>query len=262
MKRLVLLVAVFAGLALSSASLFAADLPVVRQPNDPAFSAADRSALSAAWAAVEKLLRPGYSLTRLVHLSGRQWADADYAQFVAGALQSAGYATLLATGTWAGATRTWVLAGVPVSLGLAYLPIEAAPSLLTSNSAIGQIAWQGGSSGTSFDARYQSFSQALALAPNVPPAVTLSLGERYAVIDVTTTFQVLGTDPDDGILFYDWQLTDGTRITDPRATLWYTFREVGDVTLNVAAFDVRGGRTDVSLEVEVLAEKPDCGCGD
>ncbi|MCX6092281.1 MAG: hypothetical protein NTX23_05390 [Candidatus Bipolaricaulota bacterium] len=260
MKRLALFVAVFAGLALSSVSLFAADLPVVRQPNDPVFSAADRSALSDAWTAIEKLLRPDYSLTRVVQLSGRQWADTDYAQFVAGALQSAGYTTLLATGMWAGATRTWVLAGVPVSLGLAYLPVEAAPSLLTSSSAIGQIAWQGGASGTSFDARYLSFSQAVALSPNAPPAVILSLGGGDAVVDVTTTFQVLGTDPG-AIFFCYWEFGDGTRIADARLTLWHTFRETGDVTVNVAVFGVRGARTDLSLVVEVLAEKPDCGCG-
>ncbi len=261
MKRLVLLVAVFAGLVVSSALLLAADLPVVRQPNDPAFTAADRNALSAAWTAIENLLKPGYSLTRLVQLSGRQWADADYAQFVAGALQSAGYTTLLATGTWAGATRTWVLVGVPVSLGLAYLPVEAAPSLLTSNSTIGQIAWQGGASGTSFDTRYLGFVQALALAPNAPPAVAIEIGGKWVVVDETATFLVLGSDPDGGILFILWRFGDETTIADTRSVLWYTFREVGDVTVTVTVFDDRGARTDLSLAVEVLAVRPDCGCG-
>jgi hypothetical protein len=260
MKRLVLVIALFVGLAVSSLPLVAADLPVVRQPNDPAFSAADRAALATAWTAVEKLLKPEYSLARLVHLSGHEWADADFAQFVAGTLQSAGYTVLLASGPWAGTTRTWILVGVPVSSGLAYLPVEAAPSLLTSSSAIGQIAWQGGASGTSFDSRYLDFTQAQALAPNAPPAVTVVVAERYAVVDETTTLMVNGSDPDDAILFYAWQFSDGTKIADPRATLWYTFREVGDATVHMTAFDVRGGRTDLSLVVEVLAERPDCGC--
>jgi hypothetical protein len=261
MKRLVLVIALFVGLAVSCLPLVGAELPVVRQPNDPAFSVADRAALAAAWTAVDKLLRPDYTLARLVHLSGREWTDADFAQFVAGTLQSAGYTVLLASGPWAGdTTRTWILVGVPVSAGLAYLPVEAAPSLLTSSSTIGQIAWQGGASGTSFDSRYLGFSQASALAPNVPPAVTVRVAEQYAVVDVTTTFMVTGSDPDDAILFFDWTFSDGTKIADPRATLWYTFREVGDATVNVTAFDVRGARTDLSLAVEVLAVEPDCGC--
>lgn len=260
MKRLVLLLAVFAGLALSSVSLFAADLPVVRQPNDPAFSAADRSALSAAWTAIEKLLRPGYPLTRVVQLSGRQWVEVDYVQFAAGVIQSAGYAVSLATGSFAGAPRTWILAGVPVSLGMAYIPVEAAPSLLPSSSWIGRIAWQGGVSGTSFDSRYFAFAEALPLPANTAAAFVVS-DSPYVVVDETATLQVLGMDPDGGILFCFWSLGDGTEEAKPGNILWHTFREVGQVPVAVSVFDMRGGRVDLSITVDVLAEKPDCGCG-
>lgn len=261
-KRILVLVVLSLGLAASSLPLAAADLPVVRQPNDPALTAADRTALASAWAAIETLLRPGFVLSRVVQLSGRQWAESDYVQFTAGVIQSAGYAVSLATGIWAGASRTWILAGVPVSLGITYIPIEAAPSLLPSTSWIGQIAWQGGVSGTSFDARYLSMTGATALAPNMPPAVNVSVAERYAVVDETTTLMVTGTDLDGVILFFDWTFADGTRITDPRATLWYTFREVGETTVRVAVYDTRGGRANLETRVDVLAVRPDCGCGD
>jgi hypothetical protein len=189
------------------------------------------------------------------------WGDADYVQFAAGTLQSAGYAALLASGPWDGAAnRTWILTAVPLTSGVGYIPVEAVPSALASSSTIGQVAWQAGVAGTSFDSRYLRFTQAVPLAPNMPPAVTLSIGERYAVIDVTTTFQVMGTDPDGMILTYVWTISDGTTIVDPRATLWYTFREIGDATVTVTVIDTRGGRTTASEEVEVLAEKPDCGC--
>lgn len=260
-KRALVLVVLSLGVAAGTLPLVAADLPMIRQPNDPAFSAADRSALSTAWTAIERLLKPGYDLPRIVAVSGRQWTDADYVQFAAGALQSAGYTPMLATGAWAGVTRTWALIGVPVSLGMTYIPVEAAPALLVSGGSIGQIAWQGGVSGTSFDARYLTFTQATAIAPNMPPAVSLSPTERYVVVDETTALMVIGADPDGVILFFDWTFSNGTRITDVRATLWHTFRETGRATVNVTAVDARGARTNLSLDVEVLAERPDCGCG-
>lgn len=260
--KCLLLAVLVVGLATPSLSLLASDLPVVRQPSDPALAATDRAALAAAWTAIETALRPGFVLSRVVQLSGRQWAEAEYVQFAAGVIQSTGFATSLVTGSWGGAPRTWIVAGVPVSFGMTYIPIEAAPALLASKSWIGQIAWQGGASGTSFDVRYLGFTQAVPVAPNAPPAVNLGVAERYAVVDETTTLMVTGTDPDGALLFFDWLFSDGTRITDPRATLWYTFREVGNATVGVTVFDTLGGKTSLSMVVEVLAERPECGCGD
>jgi hypothetical protein len=262
MKRVVLLIVVGVCLSVAPLSIAAADLPVVRQPGDPSYSVADRATLAAAWTEMEALLRPVFSLSRLLPLRDLSWGDSDYVQFAAGTLQSAGYATLLATGPWdGGATRTWILAGVPLSNGVGYIPVEAVPSALASSSTIGQVAWQGGATGTSFDSRYLRFAQAAPLAPNMPPAVALSIGERYAVVDVTTTFQVMGTDSDGGILGYIWTISDGTVIVDPRATLWYTFRQTGDATVTAVVLDTRGARTTLVEQVEVLAERPDCGCG-
>ncbi len=263
MKRLLPLAIVLALVVSFSISVLGADLPVVRQPNDSVYSAADRAALATACAAIEDLLRPDYSLSRLAHVGGLVWGDADFVQFAAGTLQAAGYTVFLASGAWgADATRTWILAGVPLSSGLGYIPVEAVPSALASNFTIGQIAWQGGVSGTSFDSRYQSFAQATALAPNSPPVVVLSIGERYAVKDETTALQVLGTDPDDAILGYVWTISDGTTIDDRGRTLYYTFNDVGDATVTVVVLDVRGARTTLSEDIEVLAERPDCGCND
>jgi hypothetical protein len=260
MKRLLLLLIVlFVSLAVSTSSLLGADLPVVRQPNDPAYVAADRAALAAAWTAVEGILKAGYPLSP-VQMGKLGWSDADFVQFAAGTLQSAGYTVLLATGSWAGTTRTWILVGVPLSSGLGYLPVEAAPSAFASNYAIGQIAWQGGVSGGSFDARYLSFSQAAALAPNSPPAVTLSIADRYVIVDETTTLMVTGRDPDGAILAYVWTFSDGTKIAGTQPVQWYTFRDTGDATVTLTAIDTRGARTTQSVVAEVLAVKPDCGC--
>jgi len=262
MKRLVLLIALFVSLVVATLSLAGADLPVVRQPNDPGYSAADRAALAAAWTAVEGILKAGYPLSS-VQMGKLGWSDNEFVQFAAGTLESAGYTVLLASGSWAaGTTRTWILVGVPISGGLGYIPVEAAPSTLGSSSAIGQIAWQGGVSGGSFDPRYLSFSQAVALAPNLPPAVTLSIAERYVVVDVPATLMVTGSDPDGAILAYLWILSDGTEIAGTQPVLWYTFREVGDATVTLTAIDTRGARTTLSAEAEVLAVKPDCRCND
>jgi len=262
MKRLLLLIVLFVSLAVSTLSLVGADLPVVRQPNDPGYSATDRAALAVAWTAVEGILKAGYPLSPL-QMSKLGWADSDFVQFAAGTLESAGYTVLLASGSWAGGTtRTWILVGVPISGGLGYIPVEAAPSALGSSSAIGRIAWQGGVSGISFDSRYLSFTQATVLAPNSPPAVTLSIAERYVVVDVPATLVVAGSDPDGAILAYLWTFSDGTKIASMQPVLWYTFREVGDATVTLTAIDTRGARTTQSVVAEVLAVKPDCGCND
>jgi hypothetical protein len=260
MKRLVLVIALFVSLVGSTLPLVGADLPIVRQPNDPAMSAADRAALAAAWTAVEGILKAGYPLSP-VQMGKLGWSDADFVQFAAGTLESAGYTVLLVTGSWsAGTTRTWILVGVPISSGLAYIPVEAVRSAVTSSTAIGQIAWQGGASGSSFDPRYLSFTQAVALPPNSPPAVTLSIA-GYVVVDETTTLMVTGSDPDGAILAYLWTFSDGTKIAGTQAVLWYTFRDTGDATVTLTAIDTRGARTTQSEVAEVLAEKPDCGCG-
>ncbi len=261
MKRFFVCAILGAGLLALSSAAFAADAPIVRQPNDPALTSSDRAALAAAWSAVGQLLTPDYQLASLVHLSGRTWAEADFVQFAAGVLQGAGYAVDLATGPWAGGTtRTWILVGIPSSQGLAYFPVEAAPSLLPAYGAIGQIAWQGGVAGSSYDVRYLTFSQATPLAANLPPAVTLSVAPHYVVANETTTLIVSGQDPDGEILFNLWTFADGTTVADPRPVLWHTFRKVGTTTVFVSVFDTRGGHTDLSEELDVLAEKPDCGC--
>jgi hypothetical protein len=262
MKRLLLLIALFVSLVVSTLSLVGADLPVVRQPNDPGYSAADRAALAAAWAVVEGILKAGYPLSPL-QMGKLGWSDSDFVQFAAGTLESAGYTVLLASGSWAaGTTQTWILVGVPISGGLGYIPVEAAPSALPSNVAIGQIAWQSGVSGTSFDPRYLNFTQAIVPAPNSPPAITLSIAGRYVVVDVPATLIGAGSDPDGAILAYLWMFSDGTKIAGTQPVLWYTFRETGDATVTLTVVDTRGARTTVSAEAEVLAVEPDCGCND
>jgi hypothetical protein len=238
-----------------------ADLPVVRQPNDPAYSAADHTALAAAATAVEGILNAGYPLSRL-QMSKLGWSDDDFVQFTAGTLESAGYTVLLAGGSWAGTARTWILVGVPLASGVGYIPVEAARSALTSSYAIGQIAWQGSVPGTSFDSRYLGFTQALAPAPNSPPAVTLSIADRYVVVGETTTLMVTGRDSDGVILAYLWAFSNGTTIAGAQPVLWYTFGKTGDVTVTLTVIDTRGARTTLSVVAEVLAEAPDCGCND
>jgi hypothetical protein len=261
MKRLLLFSVLFVSLVVSTLSLVGAELPVVRQPNDPDYSAADRAAIAAAWTAVEGILKAGYPLSS-VQMGKLGWSDSDFVQFAAGTLEFAGYTTFLATGSWAaGMTRAWILVGVPISGGLGYIPVEAAPSALGSSSAIGQIAWQNGVPGGSFDSRYLNFTQAVALAPNSPPAVRLSIAERYVVVDVPATLMVTGSDTDGVILAYLWALSDGTKIVGTQRVLWYTFREVGDATVTLTAIDTRGAQTTLSVEAEVLAVEPDCGCG-
>ncbi|MEW5827163.1 MAG: hypothetical protein AB1778_10075, partial [Candidatus Bipolaricaulota bacterium] len=117
--RLGLAVVLLAGSLASVAT--AADLPVVRQPNDPAYSAADRTALAAAWAAVDPILAAGTPIPAF-RLVQNGWSERDFLLFAAGTLQSAGYSVFLATGALTpGVEHTWLLVGVALPGGTGYL---------------------------------------------------------------------------------------------------------------------------------------------
>lgn len=262
MKRLLLLTALVVSLGILTLPLVAADLPVVRQPSDSAFSAADRAALASAWVAIQDTLKADFSPARFAHLQGLSWSDADFVQFAAGTLQAAGYTVLLATGSWAaGTSHTWILVTVSASFGPTYVPVEAVPALLPSASMIGEIAWQGGVAGSSFDVRYLTFEQAVALPPSPPPSVAFHVADPFVVVDAPATLMVTGSDPSNAILAYLWTFPDGTKIADTRLVFWYTFHQVGEATVILTAINVRGARTSLSDTVNVLETGPDaCDC--
>ncbi len=262
MKPLLVLTALVVSLGVLTLPLVAADLPAVLQPSDSAFSAADRAAMASAWAAIQDTLKADFSPARFAHLQGLTWSDADFVQFAAGTLQAAGYTVLLATGSWAvGTSHTWILVGVPVSFGLAYVPVEAAPAMVPSSSKIGQIAWDGGVAESSYDARYLTFEQAAVLPPNSPPNVAFHVADAFVVVDEPATLMVTGVDPNNAVLAYIWTFSDGTKIADTRLVFWYAFHSVGEATVNLVAISVRGARTSLSDTVNVLEVAPeDCHC--
>jgi hypothetical protein len=261
MKRLLLLTALVISLGTLTLPLVAADLPVVRQPSDSAFSAADRAAMASAWVAIQDALKADFSPARFAHLQGLSWSDADFVQFAAGTLQAAGYTVLLATGFWGGMSHTWILVTLSASFGPTYVPVEAVPALLPSSSMIGQIAWQDGVAGSTFDVRYLTLEQAVALPPSSPPSVAFHVADPFVVVDAPATLMVTGSDPSNAILAYLWAFPDGTKIADTRLVFWYTFRQVGEATVNLTAISVRGARTNSSDTVNVLETGPAaCDC--
>ena len=133
--------------------------------------------------------------------------------------------------------------------------------MVTSRSALGQIAWQAGAVNTSFDTRYVSFSQAVPPAPNVPPSVVLSVADSFVVAGSTTTFVVTGGDPDGFVLAYIWTFEDGTRVIDTRPVFWHVFSDTtGKSTVVLEVVDNRGTRTSTSVTKSVVSTAPDCGC--
>jgi hypothetical protein len=256
MRRIGLLLV--ASLVLLSAVSFAETVTVL-QPSDSGYSSTERTALLAGADAVQKVLNEGFPFPRF-RLIQQGWTDDAFIQFAAGTLRSAGYSVVLAEGTMSGVARTWILVGIDLGSRTGWIPVEAAASWVSSEYRLGEIAWQGGVAGGSFDSRYLAFSQTVALAPNAPPAITLTEPNRNVIVDVRATFQAVGSDPDGTIIAYQWTFGDRDTLTDTHATVWYAFKDAGEQTVHLVVIDNRGGRTTASVTVDVLAEDPGCGC--
>jgi hypothetical protein len=239
--------------------VLAAQTVTVLQPSDAGYSSAERAALLAGATAVQNILDEGFPFPRF-RLIQQGWTDDAFIQFAAGTLRTAGYSILLAQGTISEAAHTWILVGIDLGDRTGWIPVEGAASWVSSEYRIGEIAWQGGVAGGSFDSQYLTYSQTVALAANVPPQISLNDLNRNVVVDVKATFQAVGSDPDGTILAYEWTINGRDTLIDTRSTLWYTFSKTGKATVDLVVIDNRGAKTTASVTVDVLAEDPGCGC--
>lgn len=225
-----------------------------------AYTGPDRAAFTAGVDAIGRQLQAGYPVprARLVKLG---WSEPQFVDLAAGTLRQAGFRVLLADGDFAGTPHTWILVGIELSAGYAWVPVEASPVWLSSEWQFGAIAWQG-APGAAFDPRYSAFTATRELAANRPPQIVLMPPRTAVVIDEDTTFLVTGSDPDGTIIAYIWTIDGEETLVDTRAMFRYAFSKLGEHHVALEVVDNLGGRTAASVDLEVLAEDPGCGCHD
>jgi len=236
----------------------AADLPVVLQPTDPSFSASDRAAISSGIAEIERILREGYPVPTH-RLSGRGWLDRDFVLFVAGILGSNGYETAVVEGSVSGGSRCWVLVGIPLEAGTAWIPIAAAPGEVRTSSRLGKIAWAG-SSETALDSAYLSFDRVVELAPNAAPTVSIAV-IGYVVAGMDTSLHAHAADRDGTIIAYSWTIEGDDEVYEETDAIFsYAFPETGKYDVTLVVYDNRGALGIATETVNVKGEW-NCNCG-
>lgn len=237
----------------------AADVPVVLQPMDAAFSPSERAVLLAAAQDVERILQQGYP-TSYSRLASSGWLDRDFVVFAAGTLQFSGYEVIVVEGDdGSGGNRLWILVGIALGERTGWIPVEATPSQVGASWLLGRIPWIG-ISGTEFEAFYLAFDRVVELVPNTPPTAQItSIG--VVVIDEQTAIHGRAEDRDGTIIAYVWSI-DGEEIEVSTSFVFrHTFIALEEYEVTLVVFDNRGAQATASGLVEVLAERTCSRCG-
>ena len=235
----------------------AADVPVVLQPTDSAFSSSDRAVLLAAAEDVERILRQGYPIG-YSRLASSGWLDRDFVVFAAGTLQFAGYEIAVVEGSdGSGGNRLWILVGFSLGERVGWIPVEATPSEVGAPWLLGRIPWAG-VSGSEFDASYLAFERVVGLAVNAAPTARIARAGAV-VVDELTSFSGRAEDRDGTIIAYAWSVDGEALEVSTNFVLRYTFTEVEEYELTLVVFDDRGAQATATEIIEVLADR-DCSC--
>jgi hypothetical protein len=239
-------------------TLLGAEVPVVLQPGDDSFTAADRAAIAAGTAELDQVLREGYPVPTF-RLNG--WMDADFAVFVAGYLGSSGYEAVVVEGSGpsGGEHRVWVLAKFVLEGGVLWVPIEVAPSVVGTSARLGIVAWSDGQQ-TEFGSSYTNFDRVVELASHPAPTVKISVSAQ-PVAGVSAPIHALST-ASPVIIAYVWTIEgdDLVYVETNAATFRYTFPAAGAHNVSLTVYDRWGNRGTDTKEVDVSDEGFSCGC--
>jgi len=249
-------VAVVAFVLLASISLVGADAPVVMQPNETAYSAADVAALSEEIAALERFLSNSPLASRRT-FAPNEWQSADFAAYTAGILDGAGYEpALVSSSGWEGSAHTWLLVGVPVGATTAWIPVEASPAAGQSQQILGHVPSSTNASGeTWFEEPYSLFDSVVSLSPNLPPVATIrALSLTVETRDLLRFYSIGSRDPDGVVTLYQWDFGDGEIIETTNTYARHEFRNPGNFHVTLTVFDNRGERA--SAQIQLFAAEP------
>ena len=236
--------------------------PEVRQPDS--YNALQRGVLSMATAELEKLLGDS-SLGSRMRLDEREWTSQEFSAFTAGALTQLGYETVVVSGQGSSKPHVWVLVGVDVGDGTAWIPVEATPTSGVAQNSLGHVAWGGGDQ---YAETYLQYDRVLDLGFNLAPnAVVRAPAAAPFLGEFARFLAVQSRDPDGEIILYVWKVDEGKRPAMTKAGFYdHVFEREGSHTLTLTVVDSRGMRasTAVSFNVYVYDDEPgesDCGCG-
>lgn len=256
--------AVLVALILSSFSLVGqGTTPLIAQPDEAGYSAAERAALDSGIRDLERLLAD-WTLGPRRRLGEAGWNAARFAAYTAGALERLGYQTVVVERTSeTGAVRTWVLVGLDLGARTAWIPVEPVTDPSQQQTTLGSVARDGEQSGAlRFDARYTAYEAVVDLPPNAPPvaAITPTLNELEG--GSSAWFGHRSADPDGEIVLYQWTFDDDATSPMTGSSTWYDFPSLGFHTITLTVTDSRGAQASATHTVEVVPPPDNCGCGD
>jgi len=261
MKRWMMVVSMVALCA--SFLVTAEETPPVVQVGEAEYSASVRAALDEAIHGLERVLRDA-DLGSQKGLGQNGWNALDFAAYTAGSLEHHGYRTAIvrrADGT--AEARVWVLVGLELHGTTAWVPVEPLPDPLRRQSALGVVPTVETPGGElRFDKRYVAYDSVVQLPPNVPPVAAIRppaqpIEEKTAI----AWFGHASFDPDGEIVLYRWTFGGDKPQTTISSSTWHTFPAIGIYTIVLTVTDSRGTQSSTSLNVEVVEESEDCGCG-
>jgi hypothetical protein len=261
MKRWMMVVSMVALCASFLAT--AEEAPLVVQTGEAEYSASLRAALDEAIQVLERVLRDA-DLGSQKGLGQNGWDAVDFAAYTAGALERHGYRTAIVRrndGTAEG--RVWVLVGLELPGATVWVPVEPLPDPSRRQSTLGVIPTVETPGGElRFDERYVAYDSIVQLVPNVPPvAVIRPPAQPIEENTATAWFGHTSFDPDGEIVSYQWTFGGDEAQTTISSSTWHTFPAIGIYTVVLTVTDSRGAQSSTSLNVEVVEESEDCGCG-
>jgi len=262
MKRWMMVVSMVALCASFLAT--AEETPPAVQVDEAGYSASLRAALDEAIQELERVLRDA-DLGSQKGLGQNGWDAVDFAAYTAGSLERHGYRTAIVRRDAAAAeARVWVLVGLEFHGTAVWVPVEPLPDPSRRQSTLGGIPAVGtpGGEGLRFDERYVVYDSVVQLPPNVPPVAAIRppaqpIEEKTAI----AWFGHASFDPDGEIVSYRWTFGGDEPQTTISSSTWHTFPAIGTYTVVLTVTDSRGAQSSTPLNVEVVEESEDCGCG-
>jgi len=253
-----------------SFSALAAEIPVILPPNTTAYTVTEVAALTAGIATLREVLSDyAYGSYRYFDPAD-DWMSSDFAAYTAGTLASLGYEMRLVKGEgWVDGEHTWVIVGIPLVGQVAWVPVEASPSLGKRQSILGTIpSFTDGAGAMWFESAYTSFAAEVTLPANLPSIAAIRVISSSGIVGQEVTFLgVTSRDPGGEIIRYKWDL--GGLSTSEAVTVRYIFTAAGTYTISLTVTDSRGAKTTTSISYRVKEPKDStpssgggCGCGD
>ncbi len=249
--------------------VLSADLPQVLQPNTTAFSATQVAMLKQGITTLKGILGDTDLASRRL-FGGNGWQSHNFAEYTAGSLAEKGYvAQLVSQAGWSDGVHTWVLVGVSLGGGTAWVPVEPSPEPNKIQQDLGYVPSYSDSGGNLwFEAQYLNFSEAEALPRNLPPVAKIRPPSSLIAPRETAKFVALGAyDPDGDIILYKWNLGDGTFSNGTSPLVRHAYNKEGDYAVSLTVVDNRGKSATASVTAHVgrvereLMEEDTGGCG-